>query len=345
LTVPAFWFQGYTSDGARPDGPAGWRARCTVAVPGRWSFVAALASGLTGEPLSVEVGPAGGRGFIRLSKTGFGYDDSSQFMPVGANIAWSRAADPATVLAEADDPTVDPEGIHWHNGLWAAPFTGFAGPAMYWWWDEYLDPRQAWGNVRGIASFLAGEVLSSFAPVRATVSGDVVALALGRPDRVLAWVRAAAYSRDGAQSAFAAAAHDALGKGVPLAYEYQPPSISSASLTLRGLAAGGWRVRWLSTADGSVVMSSSTVSSARRSPSPSRRSPATSPSSSTAPDPVAAPLNPQWILTRVESAILVRYRRYGDGNVPRSPDAHPGGRRPPTEASTVVFPAVMPARV
>ncbi len=33
----------------------------------------------------------------------------------------------------------DQTGLHLHNGLWAATFSGYASPAMYWWWDTYID--------------------------------------------------------------------------------------------------------------------------------------------------------------------------------------------------------------
>lgn len=481
LTVPAFWYQGFTADGARPDGPAGWRARATVPVPGEWSVRAALsAPNLRSADLSLPVGaaPPRARGFLRLDRdrTGFGYDDGTPFIPVGANIGWSRgsnvlgdyerwfsrlaaaggnatrvwmapwsfsvewsdtplgdytnrlhrawqldrvfdlagehgigvmltllnhgqfsettnaewadnpynkakggpldapaqfvtdesaqalfarrlryvaarwAAEPAlwawewwnevnwtpiddaalapwmqrmtavlrandphrhlithsygsggtseiwrlpeldfatthvysgddprtqlpgvaadersraagkpVVLAEygaggqADDANVDPEGIHWHTGLWAAPFAGFAGPAMYWWWDEYLDPRELWSQARGIAAFLTGERLARYAPVSLTASTGTVAMGLRAPDRVLAWVRAADYTREVAQRAYEDALRAALRKGEKLTgYAYQPPAVRGARLTVPG-PAGAWTARWLSTTDGAAV--------------------------------------------------------------------------------------------
>ena len=36
--------------------------------------------------------------------------------------------------------TVDPKGIHIHNGIWGSLFGGGLGTAMSWWWDIYIDP-------------------------------------------------------------------------------------------------------------------------------------------------------------------------------------------------------------
>ena len=35
----------------------------------------------------------------------------------------------------------DPDGIHLHNALWTALFSGSVGTAMSWWWDLYVDPQ------------------------------------------------------------------------------------------------------------------------------------------------------------------------------------------------------------
>lgn len=34
----------------------------------------------------------------------------------------------------------DPDGIHLHNGMWGAFFSGGLGSGMSWWWDQYMDP-------------------------------------------------------------------------------------------------------------------------------------------------------------------------------------------------------------
>ena len=36
-------------------------------------------------------------------------------------------------------PAVDPNGIHFHNGMWGSLMGGGLGTAMSWWWDMYID--------------------------------------------------------------------------------------------------------------------------------------------------------------------------------------------------------------
>lgn len=45
-------------------------------------------------------------------------------------------------------------GTNLHNGLWAAAFSGAAGSGMYWWWDNYVAPRDQWKQFAGFAAFV-----------------------------------------------------------------------------------------------------------------------------------------------------------------------------------------------
>jgi hypothetical protein len=49
----------------------------------------------------------------------------------------------------------DPDGVHLHNGCWAALMAGAAGTAHLWWWDNYIAPRHLWSQFRGIAGYVA----------------------------------------------------------------------------------------------------------------------------------------------------------------------------------------------
>lgn len=94
--------------------------------------------------------------------------------------------------------------LHLHNGQWAAVFNGYAGTAMYWWWDLMIDPQKLWGSYLGMSRFLAevnarpAHRLALHRPHPARVSGggddddEPVALALAGPASVLVWVRDAA---------------------------------------------------------------------------------------------------------------------------------------------------------
>jgi len=59
------------------------------------------------------------------------------------------------VNVEADENASDPEGIHLHNGLWAAMLSGDAGTAMLWWWDCYVEPRNLYHHFAPVAAFAA----------------------------------------------------------------------------------------------------------------------------------------------------------------------------------------------
>ncbi len=69
--------------------------------------------------------------------------------------------------------TDDPAGIHLHNGLWAGLFSGAAGTAMTWWWDNYVEPKNLYHHFTGPAAvakqipFAAGQ----YQPASATVTG------------------------------------------------------------------------------------------------------------------------------------------------------------------------------
>jgi len=49
----------------------------------------------------------------------------------------------------------DKEGVHLHNGLWAAMLSGSAGTAMLWWWDSYVEPYDLYGEFSSVAAFAA----------------------------------------------------------------------------------------------------------------------------------------------------------------------------------------------
>lgn len=54
----------------------------------------------------------------------------------------------------------DPEGINIHNGIWSALMNGYAGGAMNWWWDSYVDPMNLWAINQPAADFVLNEDMS-----------------------------------------------------------------------------------------------------------------------------------------------------------------------------------------
>lgn len=73
-----------------------------------------------------------------------------------ANIERALVNGVRTYLEEFEKPTLtgefglggnpnlanaDPDGIHFHNGMWGPLFGGGMGVGMTWWWDVYINPR------------------------------------------------------------------------------------------------------------------------------------------------------------------------------------------------------------
>jgi hypothetical protein len=121
----------------------------------------------------------------------------------------------------------DKLGDHLHAGLWAATFSGFASPAMYWWWDTYIDPLNLWGQYKELAIFLQDEDIAVFTPGQPKVSSprEAKALSMQNPVRALVWIKNVNY--------IAAQLTSLLEK-----------KVQGFSVTLTGLEDGLYRVQW-----------------------------------------------------------------------------------------------------
>ncbi|MEI9947383.1 MAG: T9SS type A sorting domain-containing protein [Chitinophagaceae bacterium] len=51
--------------------------------------------------------------------------------------------------------TIDPNGIHLHNSIWATAFSGAMGAGMSWWWDTYIDPQNLYRHYKPLSELLA----------------------------------------------------------------------------------------------------------------------------------------------------------------------------------------------
>jgi hypothetical protein len=91
-TIGGFWFQGYTPNGEPAQAEAGWRARFTPSVPGKWHATASFQpSGFVSNDVSFEVSESSAAGFVRVDADNpryFAYDDGSRFLPIGVNMGW-----------------------------------------------------------------------------------------------------------------------------------------------------------------------------------------------------------------------------------------------------------------
>jgi hypothetical protein len=128
--------------------------------------------------------------------------------------------------SSGDNMKNDQEGIHLHNGLWAATFSGFASPTMYWWWDNFIEPLNLWGQYAVLYDFLQGEDMTAFAPSEVQLSSsEATTLALRASNRTLVWLKNNSYVVAASQSTL-------------------DQELQGISLTLTGLPDGSYHVRW-----------------------------------------------------------------------------------------------------
>lgn len=160
--------------------------------------------------------------------------------------------------AESADATIDPQGVHIHNGLWAGLMTKGAGTGMTWWWDSYIDPLDLYPLFHGAAAFFQNEDLAAngYKTRRPVVAGaPATLLLLGAPDRMLGWVRSNAFSYDGLRAAYSKALRQAMAEKRTLGTftpEFAP--VEGASWKLNGLDPGTYTVEWWDTAAGTVIV-------------------------------------------------------------------------------------------
>lgn len=76
--------------------------------------------------------------------------------------------------------TLDPNGIHFHNGLWASLFAGSLGSGAPWFWDSYIEYSNLFYHFRGLSEVANSLPLASadFRPTAASSSGASADLVL-----------------------------------------------------------------------------------------------------------------------------------------------------------------------
>jgi hypothetical protein len=143
-----------------------------------------------------------------------------------------------------DDYQLSSDGTHLHNGLWAAPFSGFASTAMYWWWDKYIEPYDLWYQFRGIADFLKDENLAHLSLCEGDITPNgASALVLSNPQRALVWIRSDSYNMPVIKTDFIQAS---LFDQVKRDWQFKPPTRHNLMLSLSGLKDGDYRAQWYS---------------------------------------------------------------------------------------------------
>jgi hypothetical protein len=163
-----------------------------------------------------------------------------------------------TFDAKAPRP-FDWDAVHLHNGLWAPVFHGYAGTALYWWWDQIVDPLDLWPAFRGIARYLqavqdAGLRVGLHASHAVSVQDARLRVqALVGARSVLLWLRDAGYHAAALQRAW----RDQDGGSDPRR-KWQPAWTTFSAVPLHldrlPLPDGPARIRWFDTRTGDVVV-------------------------------------------------------------------------------------------
>ena len=85
----------------------------------------------------------------------------------------------------------DPEGIEFHNQLWASLLLKSLGTAMHWTWGSYVDKNRLYSEYLPVSRFFAGEDLRrtvSFSNLDA-VTERLLILGLRKTDRACLWIK------------------------------------------------------------------------------------------------------------------------------------------------------------
>lgn len=138
------------------------------------------------------------------------------------------------------------DAMHLHIGLWGAPFLGYAGGSMYWWWDSFIDPQKQWYQYASLGRFFADENLALLTPGKATIAGGVAqALTLQNDEHALLWLVSDEYNVPAAQAAYDKAVMAAIRSKQKLTeWTYQPAQLSAVTVTLSNLHDGLYIVQW-----------------------------------------------------------------------------------------------------
>ncbi len=142
-----------------------------------------------------------------------------------------------------DDLPINRDLMQFHNGIWAQPFLGYAGTAMYWWWDNLVEPQNLWTHYKGFADFMIAEDLSKMTPFRPKLVNtlNATALGLGGVGRTLVWVRSSGFETDTAKKAYSDALSE--GKAGP-DWKYVPPILYKLEVTIPNVPAGTYQIQF-----------------------------------------------------------------------------------------------------
>jgi hypothetical protein len=137
----------------------------------------------------------------------------------------------------ADLADRDTTCVHVHEALWGALFAGSCGTGMVWWWDDHIDLKNGYWRFRGIANFVRDVPFHNepFAPGKPTVSDPRLrASELHGETLRLIWVQNRKFNW-----------WDQI-------HGEKIPAVGGATLTLRDLAPGTYRIEFWNTHSGKI---------------------------------------------------------------------------------------------
>jgi hypothetical protein len=162
-----------------------------------------------------------------------------------------------------EDPFTDPTGLHLHNSQWAATFVGFAGPASYWWWDNYIDPLGFWGHTKGITVLTDGLDVASMKPSRGLSLPQTSLLTLSSQSTTLGWIRHNNFDRSAKTQQLLDAAILALKLKKKIQQTFPDPISNGGKINLSVEVDGTYNVVFLNTFTGKKISSQSITSNAK----------------------------------------------------------------------------------
>lgn len=141
-----------------------------------------------------------------------------------------------TKWGRSDYMKQDTEGVHFHTSLWASAFAGTSGTAMFWWW-ELLDQQDAYKHYRPLSAFLADVCFAGLRQTNAAISNEQLRL-LGYQgnDNAYIWI-------SDSQATW----------WNQIVESKQPTPVADATIEIRGLRPGKYRLEWWDTYKGRAI--------------------------------------------------------------------------------------------
>ncbi len=153
----------------------------------------------------------------------------------------------------SEDPFSDPRGLHLHNSQWAATFVGFAGPASYWWWDNYIEPLDLWGHTKGLNILTKDLDPASMHMARIYGVTQTSILTLTSPESVIGWIRHNNFDRSAKTQLLLDAAIEALKTKKKINTNFPDPVSKGGTILVPVAQSGSYKVRFLNTFTGATI--------------------------------------------------------------------------------------------